>query len=95
MKKAKKTNEFSEGENIIFRLEIKNSSDDDVVLAHTNIADILGYNAFRVYTIDGKDMGTPWDAFIDDFLGAFSSFCSPDTRCRMSMDEHFGVDRHQ
>ena len=44
--KGEKTNEFSEGENIIFRLEIKNSSDDDVVLAHTNIADILGHNAF-------------------------------------------------
>ena len=69
--KGEKTNEFSEGENIIFRMEIKNSSDDDVVLAHTNIADILGHNAFRVYTIDGKDMGTPWDDLIDDYLGAF------------------------
>lgn len=71
---------FNEGENIVFRLEIKNSGFLDVLLPE--IRYIVGYDLFRVYSVtDATDKGTPWDKLVGVFthmrahsiLGANSS----------------------
>lgn len=67
---------FKRGDNIIFRLEIKNDTDEDAFLPR--LYEIIGWDGFRVYSINGKDMGTPWDQVITNFLpfdwiGAHSS----------------------
>lgn len=51
---------FNVGENIVFRLEIKNSGSETVVLPSQHV--LIGNNIFRVFShADHKDMGTPWD----------------------------------
>jgi len=51
---------FNVGENIVFRLEIKNSGSETVVLPSQH--ELIGNNIFRVFShADHKDMGTPWD----------------------------------
>ena len=51
---------FNVGENIVFRLEIKNSGSETVVLPSQH--ELIGNNIFRVFSAaDNKDMGTPWD----------------------------------
>ena len=51
---------FNVGENIVFRLEIKNSGSETVVLLSQH--ELIGNNIFRVFSAaDNKDMGTPWD----------------------------------
>ena len=67
---------FSEGDNIIFRLELKNNTESDIITKPTY--QIIGFNAFRVYSKSGEDMGTPWDSFdanfrAHDIIGARSS----------------------
>lgn len=57
---GEETNIFKEGENIVFRLEIKNSGSETVVLPSQH--ELIGNNIFRVFShADHKDMGTPWD----------------------------------
>ena len=52
---------FNVGENIVFRLEIKNSGSETVVLPSQH--ELIGNNIFRVFShADHKDMGTPWDS---------------------------------
>lgn len=68
--------DFNEGDNIIFRLEFRNDSDEDAQVAR--FSEIIGWDGFRVYSIEGKDMGTPWDQIVTnsrmyDFIGAHSS----------------------
>lgn len=58
--------DFHEGENIIFRLEIKNNTNDDAILP--SIVDIIGYNTFHVYSKNGEDMGMPWDELVTNYL---------------------------
>ena len=51
---------FNVGENIVFRLEIKNSGSETVVLPSQH--ELIGNNIFRVFSAaDNKDMGTPWN----------------------------------
>ena len=58
--KGEETYTFKEGENIVFRLEIKNSGSETVVLPSQH--ELIGNNIFRVFSAaDNKDMGTPWD----------------------------------
>ena len=68
--------DFNEGDNIIFRLEIKNDTDEDTMMPR--FYEIIGFDAFRVFSINGEDKGTPWDEiFTDsrmyDFIAAHSS----------------------
>ena len=57
---------FSEGDNIVFRLELKNNTDSDAIIKP--IHQVIGFNAFRVYSKSGKDMGTPWDSYFTNSL---------------------------
>ena len=57
---------FSEGDNIVFRLELKNNTDSNAIIKP--IYEVIGFNAFRVYSKSGKDMGTPWDSFNANYL---------------------------
>ena len=68
--------DFKEGENIIFRLEIKNDTDEDAYLPP--FTDIIGHDVFCVYSQNGEEIGTPWDEIWSymvggDFIGAHSS----------------------
>ena len=68
--------DFREGENIIFKLEIKNNTDEDVIFPP--ISEIIGSNIFHVYTRNEKDMGMPWDELFSilvahSIIGAHSS----------------------
>lgn len=49
---------FSEGEEIIFDLKIKNTT--DTIISHPGGPNTLGYNTFRVFTNDGEDYGVSW-----------------------------------
>lgn len=55
---------FNEGDNIIFRLEIINDTDADVIVQP--LSEIVGFDAFRVCSIDGDNKGTPWDQIFSD-----------------------------
>ena len=68
--------EFKEGDNIIFRLEIKNDTDKDAILPP--FSEVLGLDIFSVYSLGGREFGTPWDVIITSFcdceiIGAHSS----------------------
>ena len=68
--------DFHEGENIIFRLEIKNNTDENAVLPA--IYDIMGNDIFHVYSKNGEDIGIPWDELYTNdlpryIIGAHSS----------------------
>ena len=68
--------EFNEGDNIIFRLEFRNDTDEDTYVPR--FYEMIGWDGFRVYSIDGVDMGTPWDEIFTnsrggDFIEAHSS----------------------
>ena len=52
---------FKEGENIVFQLKITNNRDSAISLPL--IPDIIGDDAFMVYTSDGKVIGKPWKSF--------------------------------
>lgn len=56
--------EFNEGDNIIFRLEFRNDTDEDDIVPR--FYECIGWDGFRVYSIDGVDMGTPWDQIFSD-----------------------------
>ena len=58
---------FNEGDNIIFRLEIKNDADEDAIVRP--FSEIIGFDAFRVYSIDGENKGTPWDQIFGNYRG--------------------------
>ena len=65
-----------EGDNIIFRLEIKNDTDEDAILPP--FSEVLGLDVFSVYSQEGEKMGTPWDVIMTSFheceiIGAHSS----------------------
>ncbi len=75
-KDGKECYSFKEGDNIIFRIEIKNDTGEDAIMPR--FYEIIGFNAFRVYSINGEDKGTPWDEIFTnflrfDFIGAHSS----------------------
>lgn len=53
---------FHEGDNIIFRLDIKNNTDEDAILASPIY--ILGNDVFHVYSSKGVDFGKPYDELI-------------------------------
>lgn len=57
--------EFKEGDNIIFRLEIKNDTDEDVILPP--FSEVLGLDVFSVYSQKGVKIGTPWDVIMTSF----------------------------
>ena len=50
---------FNQGENIIFKLTIYNNSDERYSVDFISLFDD---NLFRVYSTDGKDYGTSWEA---------------------------------
>ena len=60
--------DFKEGDNIIFRLEIKNDTDEDAWLPP--FTDIVGHDVFRVYSQNGEEIGTPWNEIWSDMVGA-------------------------
>ena len=57
--KGDSTTVFAEGEDIIFDLTIKKIG-KEINYVTTNFQDILGNDFFRVYTLDGKDLGMSW-----------------------------------
>lgn len=56
---------FKEGDNIIFRLEIKNDTDEDAILPP--FSEVLGLDVFCVYSQEGIKIGTPWDVIMTSF----------------------------
>ena len=56
---------FKEGENIVFRLDVINNSEEDVII-HGNI---ILYDAFHVYSSQGEDFGKPYDIYISELVG--------------------------
>jgi hypothetical protein len=60
--------DFKEGDNIIFRLEIKNDTDEDAWLPP--FTDIIGHDVFRVYSQSGEEIGTPWDGIWSSMVGS-------------------------
>ena len=68
--------DFKEGDNIIFRLEVKNDTDEDAILPP--FSEVLGLDVFSVYSREGEKIGTPWDVIMTSFreceiIGARSS----------------------
>ena len=68
--------DFKEGDNIIFRLEIKNDTDEDAILPP--FSEVLGLDVFTVFSRKGVKIGTPWDVIMTSFreceiIGAQSS----------------------
>ena len=57
--------DFKEGENIIFRLEIKNDTDEDAILPP--VSEVLGLDVFTVFSQEGVKIGTPWDVIMTSF----------------------------
>ena len=58
--KGEETYTFKEGENIVFRLEIRNKGTKTAVLPPKSA--VIGRDIFRVYSAsDKKDLGTPWN----------------------------------
>ena len=56
---------FKEGDNIIFRLEIKNDTDEDAILPP--FSEVLGLDVFTVFSQEGVKIGTPWDVIMTSF----------------------------
>ena len=59
---------FKEGENIVFRLDVINNSEEDVII-HGNMAYILLHDAFHVYSSQGEDFGKPYDVYETTDIG--------------------------
>lgn len=57
--------DFKEGDNIIFRLEIKNDTDEDAILPP--FSEVLGLDVFTVFSLEGVKIGTPWDVIMTSF----------------------------
>ena len=57
--------DFKEGDNIIFRLEIKNDTDEDAILPP--FSEVLGLDVFTVFSQEGVRIGTPWDVIMTSF----------------------------
>ncbi len=57
--------EFKEGDNIIFRLGIKNDTDGDAILP--SFSEVLGLDVFTVFSQEGVKIGTPWDVIMTSF----------------------------
>ena len=57
--------DFKEGDNIIFRIEIKNDTDEDAILPP--FSEVLGLDVFNVYSLEGESIGTPWDVIMTSF----------------------------
>ena len=51
---------FNEGENIVFRLDVINNGEEDVIIRHGSDF-IIGNDVFHVYSSKGEDFGTPYD----------------------------------
>jgi len=73
---GKECYDYKEGENIIFKLEFKNDTDEDAYV--TRFYEMIGWDGLRVYSLYGEDMGTPWDEIVAtsqgyDYIGAHSS----------------------
>ena len=58
---------FKEGDNIIFRLEIKNETDEDAIMP--SFTEIVGFNIFSIYSLNGGKIGTPWDEIFTNSRG--------------------------
>ena len=68
--------DFKEGDNIIFRLEIKNDTDEDAILPP--FSEVLGPDVFSVYSQEGEKIRIPWGIIMTSFreceiIGAHSS----------------------
>ena len=68
--------DFKEDDNTIFWLEIKNDTDEDVILSP--FSEVLGFDVFTVYSQEGVKIGTPWDVIMTSFreceiIGAHNS----------------------
>lgn len=59
---------FKRGDNIIFRLDIINNGEEDVII-HNDIGYIIGNDVFHVYSSKGEDFGTPYDVLIIPEVG--------------------------
>lgn len=59
---------FNEGKNIIFRLDIINNGEEDIII-HNDIGYIIGNDVFHVYSSKGEDFGTPYDVLIIPEVG--------------------------
>lgn len=59
---------FKKGENIIFRLDVINNGEEDVII-HNDIGYIIGNDVFHVYSSKGEDFGTPYDVLIIPEVG--------------------------
>lgn len=59
--------DFKEGDNIIFRLEIKNETDEDAIMP--SFTEIVGFNIFSIYSLNGGKIGTPWDEIFTNSRG--------------------------
>lgn len=55
---------FSKGEEIVFDLRIKNTTDKHIPIPGSSKT--LGYNTFRIYSDDGKDFGVSW-SYMEDW----------------------------
>ena len=66
--------DFREGENIVFSLEIKNNTEEDVI-ERGGIGYFIGNGIFHVYSSQGEDFGTPYDMLIIPEVG-FASILS-------------------
>lgn len=62
---GKECYDFKEGDNIIFRLEIKNDTDEDAILPP--FSEVLGLDVFTVFSQEGVKIGTPWDVIMTSF----------------------------
>lgn len=61
---------FKEGENIIFKLDITNNTEEPANLP--NMSDMFNKEFFHVISSKGEDYGYPYDCFyIDNCLGPF------------------------
>ena len=60
---------FCEGEEIIFDLKIENTTDEHISIPGGPWT--LGYDTFRVYTVEGEDCGVSW-TYIEDWTEEMS-----------------------
>ena len=60
--------DFTEGDNIVFKLEFKNNTGETIIVRP--FKEIIGFDAFHIYSVNGDDMGTPWDQMYGTLRGA-------------------------
>lgn len=64
--KGDTTVSFTEGEEIIFNLDVENTTND--IIWPPGGPNTFGYNTFRVYTAKGKNCGVSW-TYVEDWTG--------------------------